>query len=93
MRNAQIRETDRANVRVVYSTMVLIVADFFLLSLEAICLAEKKATGPLAVTFGYVKSCTLHACQTIRLTDRPEIGQSIATVLIASSEVCACAAS
>jgi hypothetical protein len=53
---------------------------------------EKKAR-PLAVTFGYVKSCTLRMPDHPGFTDRPEIGQSIATVLIASSEVCACAAS
>jgi hypothetical protein len=89
------RETDRANVRVVYSTMVLIVADFFWLSLAVgrqFACREKRPPGHLQSRL--VTSNHVHcACQTSQATDRPEIGQSIATVLIASSEVCACAAS
>jgi hypothetical protein len=90
----KIRETDRANVRVVYSTMVLIVADFGL-SLAVgrqFALPRKRPPGHLQsrlVTSNHVHCMPDHP----GFTDRPEIGQSIATVLIASSEVCACAAS
>jgi hypothetical protein len=88
----KIWETDRAK-RVVYSTMVLIVADFFWLSLVVgrQFVWPRKGHGPLAVTFGYVKSCTLHA-RPAGFTDRPEIGHRLRPY-IASSEVCACAAS
>jgi hypothetical protein len=73
--------------------MVLIVADFFWVEprgWEAICPRKGHRATCSHVWLRQIMYTT-HARP--GFTDRPEIGQSIATVLIASSEVCACAAS
>jgi hypothetical protein len=89
------RETDRANVRVVYSTMVLIVADFFLVEpgWEVFVWPRKGHQATCSHVWLRQIMYTARMPDHPGFTDRPEIGQSIATVLIASSEACACAAS
>jgi hypothetical protein len=71
-------------VRIVYNTMVLIVADVKKISEprpEAVCVLSQLATGPPAVTFGRPESGTLSARQTGRALATSN-GWSIAVLLL-----------